>query len=265
MTRSDPPAPMGYRQPRSRASPFLDRLAPVLRSDAVTRLVLAGFRAWAAAVSRGRPDDALRRLLAVEDLIFARIDVLAIELDGGVHAKHRLLDYHRFFLERVGRGDRVLDVGCGKGELAHDLAVGAGARVTAIDLSSEVLAFARARFRDGGVEFVQADALTFVPEAPFDVVVLSNVLEHIAERPRLLRRLAEVTHASRLLIRVPLLERDWVVALRRDLGLWHYGDPTHETEYTVEQFHEELAEAGLAVEEIHLRWGEIWAVARPTG
>lgn len=249
--------------PRSGASPLLDRLAPALRSGLVTRLVLVAFRAWAAAVSRGRPDDALRRLLAAEDWLFARIDVLAIELDGGVHAKHRLIGYHRFFIERVGRDERVLDVGCGKGELAHDIAVSSGARVTGIDLSEEALAFARSRFAEAGLDFVQADALTYVPDEPFDVVVLSNVLEHIAERPQLLRRLAEVTQASRILIRVPLLERDWLVALRSDLGLWHYGDPTHETEYTVEQFHEELAEAGLAAEELQQRWGEIWAVARP--
>jgi ubiquinone/menaquinone biosynthesis C-methylase UbiE len=226
-------------------------------------VAVAAFRAWVAAVSRGRPDDALRRLLAVEDWLFARIDLLAIDLDEGVHAKHRLIGYHRFFVERVTRDERVLDVGCGKGELAHDVAVSTGARVTGIDFNADVLAFARSRFGDGAVDFVQADALAYEPDAPFDVVVLSNVLEHIAERPHLLRRLLDVTRAARFLIRVPLLERDWLVALRRDLGLWHYGDPTHETEYTVEQFHEELAEAGLAVDELQVRWGEIWAVARP--
>ena len=75
---------------------------------------------------------------------------------------------------------------------------------------------------------------------------------------------AESSGAGRVLIRVPLLERDWLVALRRELRLWHYSDPTHTTEYDVETFRRELAEAGLEIVELTIRWGEIWAEARPT-
>lgn len=237
----------------------LDLAAPVLRGRAVRAVVSA----WIGATARDEPAAALRRLLELQDAIHARIEVLAVELDGGVHAKHRLIRYHDFFVERVRPGETVLDVGTGKGELAHDLAVRAGAKVTGIDTSPDVLAVARSRRAHPAVEWVEADLYAYEPGRSFDVLVLSNVLEHLRDRPQVLRRLVEATGARRVLIRVPLLERDWTIALRRDLGVFHYSDPTHTTEYDPEQLRAELAEAGLEVDELQLRWGEIWASARP--
>src|SRR5207248_4488513 len=97
----------------------LDRFFSTPRAEA---LVDAIVRLWAGAVARRHePSDALRALLALHDELFRRIDVLAVELDGGVHAKHRIMRYHDFFVDRVHEGESVLDVGCGKAELAHDL------------------------------------------------------------------------------------------------------------------------------------------------
>jgi 2-polyprenyl-3-methyl-5-hydroxy-6-metoxy-1,4-benzoquinol methylase len=234
-------------------------LDPVLRGRVGELLV----RAWASAVSRQAPEVALRRLLSAADRLQARVDVLAVDLDGGVHAKHRLMRYHDFFVDRVRPGEQVLDVGCGKGELAYDLATRAGADVTGIDVSAAALDFARERFRSERITLIQADAFEWEPPEPFHAVVLSNVLEHVADRVELLRRLVRLSDPDRLLIRVPVLERDWLVGLRRDLGLPYFADPTHETEYSPEQLEAELAEAGLELAELEQRWGELWAVARP--
>jgi SAM-dependent methyltransferase len=242
---------------------LLRTLDPVLQSRAAGRLVETLFRAWVSAVSRRPPDVAIRRLLRIADNLLARVDVLAVELDGGVHAKHRITRYHDFFVERVRPGERVLDVGCGKGELAHDLVVRGGTHVTGIDLSPVSLAFARERFPSDRLELVQADARTWSAHDRFDVVVLSNVLEHIDDRVGLLRRLREQARPDRFLIRVPVLERDWLVGLRRELGLPHFSDPTHETEYSPAQLEDELRDAGLELSELELRWSELWAVARP--
>jgi hypothetical protein len=99
--------------------------------------------------------------------------------------------------------------------------------------------------------------------ARLEVVVLSNVLEHIVLRVELLRRLHAATSAATFLIRVPSRERDWLVPLRAQLGLLHFSDPTHETEYMPEQPRDELRDAGLALVELDQRWGELCAVARP--
>jgi len=236
---------------------------PLVRSAPADRALGAVFRLWVSALSRAEPRAAARRLLELQDQLAARVDLLAVDLDGGVHAKHRLIGYHDFFVSRVRPGERVLDVGCGKGELAYDLAERAGAAVTGIDRNPEALRFARSRFRSERLELVEADALEWTPPAPFDVVVLSNVLEHVAARPELLRRLVELARPARLLLRVPVLERDWTIGLRRELALPFYSDPTHETEYSREQLAAELASAGLRIAELDERWGELWAVAEP--
>ena len=219
-------------------------------------------RLWLETV-RAQPDKrrAMTQLLQVYGDAYVAMDRGAIDYDDGVHAKHRLTRYHDFFVERIGPGERVLDVGCGKGELAHDVAERAGATVIGIDVSPWALAFARSRFQHPRVTYVEADALAYVPDTPVGVVILSNVLEHVAPRHELLRRLRETAGARRLLLRVPILDRDWTVPLRRELGLPHFSDPTHVLEYDPELLRAELAAAGWEMGEPRLVWGEIWVDA----
>jgi SAM-dependent methyltransferase len=238
-------------------------LDPLLTGRPGDTLLTWLFRAWISALARLETRTALRKLYGLDDLVRGRIDLLAIDLDGGVHAKHRIMRYHDFFVEHVRAGERVLDVGCGKGELAHDLVERAGAYVTGVDVNRSSLEFARQRFGSDRLELVEADVREWVPPAPFDVVVLSNVLEHIPDRSGLLRRLVDLARPSRVLIRVPALERDWHVLLRRELGLPYFSDPTHEVEYEEGRLEAEADAAGLVVTEVQRRWGELWAVAEP--
>jgi SAM-dependent methyltransferase len=204
----------------------------------------------------------MRQLLEVNADSVAALDRGAIDYDGGVHAKHRLTGYHDFFVERIGPDERVLDVGCHKGELAFDVAERTGATVVGVDLSPWAIGFARDRFVHPRVSYVQADARTFRPERPVDVAILSNVLEHIERRVEFLQGLRERTGARRLLIRVPMLERDWTVPLRRELGLPQFSDPDHRVEYDPELLRAELEAAGWRMAEPRLVWGEIWVEAR---
>ncbi len=247
------------RRPAGRVLRFLPR---PLRFLFPYRLWRPLFRLWLATI-RAHPDRsrAMRRLLEVYADAFSAMDRAAIDYDGGVHAKHRLTRYHDFFVERVRPGERVLDVGCHKGELAYDLAERAGATVVALDLSPWALDFARRRFAHPRVTYVQADVLAYEPDGPVDVAVLSNVLEHIGPRVELLRALRERAGARRLLVRVPLLQRDWTVPLRRELGILHFSDPTHQVEYDPELLRRELQAAGWRMGEPTVVWGEIWAEA----
>jgi SAM-dependent methyltransferase len=72
-------------------------------------------------------------------------------------------------------GDAVLDVGCGNGALSCEAAqlVRPGGRVTGLDLSAPMLAMARQRAEEQGmdVDFVEGDAQTLSFDEPFDVVV----------------------------------------------------------------------------------------------
>jgi hypothetical protein len=135
--------------------------------------------------------------------------------------------------------------------------------VVGIDINTRSLDFARAHRAHAHVTYLEQDVHAYEPNEHFDVVVLSNVLEHLERRSDLLRTLTASTGASRLLIRVPVLSRDWVVPFRLELGLPHFSDPTHMLEYEQEILDDELHEAGLQLESLERRWGELRAVAVP--
>jgi SAM-dependent methyltransferase len=229
-----------------------------------TRLMRPFFRFWLSVLgSDGDRRRSVRELLITYDDAYRALDRAAIEYDGGVHVKHRLTRYHDFFVERVEPGQRVLDVGSGKGELAFDLVTRAGATVVGVDHDQSHLDFARARFSHERLEFRAGDVLDGLPEGHFDVVVLSNVLEHLGPRVEFLRRLVASASPTRILLRVPVYARDWTVPLKAEVGLLDYWDPDHEVEYDPESLRAELAAAGLDVTELVLTWGEIWAQAVP--
>ena len=207
------------------------------------------------------PDEALRLLFDLDASFYALQGRLAMAYDGGIHTKHRHMKYHDFFVNRVWPGERVLDIGCGHGAVAYDVAEKAGAYVLGIDLSPDNVALARERHAHSRVEYGVGDALQELSAGRFDVVILSNVLEHLPERPAFLRRVQEMVRPSRFLIRVPLFERYWRVPLKRELGVEWRLDPGHETEYTLESFAAEMAEAELTIVHQEVRWGEIWAEA----
>ena len=203
----------------------------------------------------------LRWLCRLDNAVYRATSRAAVWYGGGLHVKHRLTAYHDFFLARVASGERVLDIGCGHGALAGDLA-GLGAVVTGVDRDQAAIREARSRYARTGARFVAADA-SRLPPGPSDVVILSNVLEHLDDRVAFLKAVVASSGAARVLVRVPLFERDWRVPLKRELGVDFRLDPTHRVEHTLQDFDTEIADAGLLVEDRQVRWGEIWAVCRP--
>lgn len=218
----------------------------------------------AAARARGLPGpEALRFLFAVQARLDNALAHSAVLYGQGVHPKHRLTRYHEFFVARVRPGARVLDVGCGNGYLAMRIAADAGADVTGVDIVPANVERARKLHAHPRARFETGDIRRATPEGRFDVVVMSNVLEHLPDRAALLRRLVADTRASSFLIRVPNFERDWSVPLKRELGAEWRSDSTHETEHTMTEFEAEAREAGLRVRELRAVWGEIWAALEP--
>lgn len=201
-------------------------------------------------------------LLRLDNLLYDLESEASINLGGGKHGKHRHLDYHSFFVNRISANERVLDIGCGHGAVAYSVATKTGAAVVGVDFEASSIALAREWHQHESLEFREGDALELQDEA-FDVVVLSNVLEHIAYRDEFLKRVQAVTGAQRFLIRVPVFERDWRVPLKAELGVEWRLDPTHETEFTLETFEEETRAGGLKIVYLESRWGEIWAELAP--
>ena len=86
----------------------------------------------------------------------------------------------------IGPGMRVLDVGCGAGDVSFLAAtlVGAGGSVVGVDRSAEAIALAKRRAADVGlanVSFVTQDLQDLATEARFDAIIGRLVLMYFPE------------------------------------------------------------------------------------
>jgi SAM-dependent methyltransferase len=149
-----------------------------------------------------------------------------------------LAGYHPALLAAANArpGDRILDVGCGSGQVAIDLIRGApGARALAVDLSAAQLEVARRRGAGLAVEFLQADAQVHdFGTATFDRVVSRTGTMFFGDAAAAFVNLATATRPDgRLAILVwrDLSENEWlreiVEALRvgRDVPMPPPGAP----------------------------------------
>jgi ubiquinone/menaquinone biosynthesis C-methylase UbiE len=89
--------------------------------------------------------------------------------------------------------ERYLEIGCGTGKNTEWLITRAQA-VTAVDLSEEMLARAKAKINSPKVQFVQADITTpwTFSRGLYDVVGFSLVLEHIDNLAAVFEKVAAV-------------------------------------------------------------------------
>jgi arsenite methyltransferase len=123
-------------------------------------------------------------------------------------------------------GERVLDLGCGPGYLAAEMAaeVGSGGSVHAVDVSESMLELAKRRERSdqaAPIEFGTADA-TSLPfeDGSFDVVTCTQAYEYVAEIETALREAHRVLAAGgRLLV----VDTDW------DSIVWRTSDEERTT------------------------------------
>jgi len=198
----------------------------------------------------------VKLFIYLHNLSYNLISVLALKINNGLHPKHCLLKYHKFFLKNIAKGDRVLDLGCGNGFLTSKLSRKAKF-ILGVDLNSKNIKQARRNHSASNIEYRLGNA-TKIKKQGFDVIVLSNVLEHIKYRVSFLHKIKKT--APKILLRVPLLNRDWLTLYKKELNCRWRLDKTHYTEYTIKSLKKELKEAGLYLEKYSIQFSEIWVV-----
>ncbi|MCK4735348.1 MAG: class I SAM-dependent methyltransferase [Methanophagales archaeon] len=236
---------------------WLKRLSPSTRADVLMQMIRLS-------VQDASPKNTLLFLFELENQLYQLEGKAAVDYGKGIHTKHRHTRYHHFFINNLKPGERVLDIGCGNGFLSYDMAAQVPeVTVVGIDLNEDNVRYAREHYKHPNLNFIHGDALKELPDGTFDVVTLSNVLEHIELRIEFLKKIVQQIKPKRLIIRVPVFERDWRVPLKKELGMDYRLDSTHCIEYTQEEYFEELLQAGLKATLVEFRWAEIWSVVEP--
>jgi SAM-dependent methyltransferase len=127
---------------------------------------------------------------------------------GEAEKVHEVIEQHQ-----TGRGDRLLDVGCGTG-LHADL-LSKYYQVTGLDLDPEMLAVARGHYPD--IPFFQGDMAEFKLDSKFDVIVcLFSSIGYVKTKPRLRKTVKNL--AQHLSPQGILLVEPWFTAAQWKTG-----------------------------------------------
>ena len=121
----------------------------------------------------------------------AASEIDRLRLQAEIYAPH---SEHLFALAGVGPGMRVLDIGCGAGDVTMAAArlVGPSGSVIGVDLDADVLELARARAAEAGlgnVSFVRATLPDVALAEPVDALIGRLVLIHLTDPVDAVRRL----------------------------------------------------------------------------
>ena len=152
---------------------------------------------------------------------------------------------------RRGRG-RLLDLGCNEGR-GLSLYAANGFAAEGLEINAKAAAQARAR----GFTVHTLPLEEFSPPAPYDVVVLSNVLEHVPDPVALLARVRRLLAAGgEVWISCPNAASVWRRVFGRSWINWHV--PYHLWHFSAPTLQEVLARAGLRLTEIKSFTPALW-------
>ncbi len=181
----------------------------------------------------------------------AYFDGIADKWDGWEEDPRALRQRLREWLQRfaVARDERVLDVGCGTGNLTAALLemLGEEGRVVAVDISPGMLRVARGKIEDPRVSWLLADVARLPqPAADCTRAICYSVWPHFPDRRRAARELWRVLRPGGRLHVWHLLGREQVNRIHATAGPAVSDDVLPPAEQTATL----LAEEGFSVQKV---------------
>ena len=200
----------------------------------------------------------LLRLL--DKIYFFTLGVIKLDTGykAGIHPKHIITDFHDFYVSNVDSNDVVLDIGCAYGTISKKLSSKVKS-ILSIDIREDAIILAKKNNSNPKIDYKNIDFFELDEDLKFDVIILSNVLEHIEHRHEFLVKC--LIHAPKLLIRVPAFERDWLIPYKKSLGLEWRLHSDHFIEHKDSQLRDEIISAGWEISHLSCKWGNYNCIA----
>lgn len=165
----------------------------------------------------------------VRELFDAKATTWSAKYASGGPLASRLAHLAGAVRRQAPSGGAVLDLGCGTGDLAWELAR-SGFQVTGCDISAQMLSQAASEHPPAVIEWVRLEAewqkLPFLPNC-FDTVVASSVLEYVSDPAAILRECGRVLRPGGFMLctvpnsRHPVRWVEWAVGRAARAPLQH--------------------------------------------
>lgn len=105
----------------------------------------------------------------------------------------------------IEKSHRLLDLGCGKGIISSKLAKKSGGEVIGLDISSEMIKYAKESTTNSKVKFINGDFYEF-NDSPFDAIICFDAFPHFIDVDGFAKKANE------------LLNKDGLLAILHDIG-----------------------------------------------
>jgi len=206
----------------------------------------------------------IRLLLIIDNYLYKIVSQSSVKVNKGIHPKHDIVRYNKWFASKIKKNWIILDIGCGHGYLTKYISNHCK-QVIGIEINQKDHLTAKKINSNSNITYINADATTYDYNqiGNIDCIILSNVLEHIEYRKEFFKEIiTKLNKKIHILIRVPSIERDWYDVYKKNLGIDYRLDSTHFIEYTKEEFFNEIKSFGLALVSFEMNFGEFYAVCK---